>query len=61
MHREALWSSSQDTIDLLEAQPEDTRWRSKMSDVTPDDNMCEFYDKMDNLDAFIMINYHEMG
>ena len=47
MHREALQLSSQEIIDLLEAQPEDVCRRSMMSNVTPDDDMGKYHDEMD--------------
>jgi hypothetical protein len=47
MHSEAFQSSLQEIIDLLEAQPEDVRRRSTLSNVTPDDNMGKYHDKMD--------------
>ena len=46
MHREALQLSLQEIIDL-EAQPEDVRRQSTMSDVTPDVNMGKYHDEMD--------------
>ena len=43
IHHEALQSSLQEIIDRLEAQPEDIRRRTMMSDVIPDDNMGEYH------------------
>jgi hypothetical protein len=47
IHRKALRLSLQEIIYLLAAQPKDVCQRTLMSDVTPNDDMGEYYTEMD--------------